>query len=128
MRGRARIRIGWSGAAVACALAMWSGCAAEEPTTCGMAWLRGDGTYSADDPLATPLDAGEVRRVICMRGLVPCADETVHLAGSSEEVVAVRRDSVVAWVFHVFGLAPGRATLVLTCGREEQHSLDVEVQ
>ncbi|NMC69327.1 MAG: hypothetical protein GYA57_04555 [Myxococcales bacterium] len=128
MTGRGVIRFVRSGGAVACALAVWSGCTADEPSPCRLAWLQEFGLYSPDDPLAVPLDAGEVRRVICMRGLVPCADETVGLDGSPDDVILVHRDDVVPWVFYLLALAPGRSTLVLTCGEYERHAFDVEVR
>jgi len=125
-----RARDAWRrlGAVLACTAAFLPGCAADEETACRLAWLYGEGFVVVEDPLGAPLDTTEVRRVICMRGVVPCAEETVGLRSSAAEVAGVFRDAEVTWVFYVVGLSPGSATVRLTCGSAEEHAFEVEVR
>ena len=102
------------------------GCAPDEESPCRLAWLPDRGGVTLEDPLTEPMSVLEVRRAMCVRGVVPCADGRVDLRSDEPDVVGVFTDIEVRWVFYVVGRAPGRTTVRLICDLEaSEHAVEV---
>jgi len=117
MRGRAQVRRRVLELAFLGLLAVATACTEEEPS-CGLAELHANGWAPVIDATRRPFAVGEMRAVLCVRGVAPCGRDVVAPISSDADVVRVLTDAALPWVFHLAGVSTGRAELNMQCPGE----------
>ena len=112
---------------VLCAATSATGCAPEEPA-CALAEVREDGWVPIVEPSDRPFTVGEIRRVVCVRGIAPCDEATPHPTSGDESVLSVLRDAPVPWVHLLAAVGTGRVELRQRCGPGDEASYVLEVR
>ena len=104
-----------------------AGCEPAGEPLCRLAPLN-DGLIGTEDPTGPTFEVGEVRLILCVRGIKPCTGDGVSLRSSAPDILGAYRDSEADAVFYLIGLHPGFGALELHCSADESSTFDVEVR
>jgi hypothetical protein len=104
-----------------------SGCEPAGEPPCRLAPLN-YGLIGTEEPTGPSFGVGEVRLVICVRGVKPCAGDGVSLRSTAPNVLDAYRDAASDAVYYLIGLQPGFGALELHCSADESSTFDVEVR